>query len=112
MAAMTRIFGSSGQVGLGLADRMVPKWKIEAASTALAWPSRTPSTRWSSVPTPPEAITGTAPHRRSRASAQVVAGLGAVAVHGGEQDFARAQRHDLPREFDRVDARWACARHG
>ena len=37
----------------------VPKWKIEAASTALACPSRIPSTRWSSVPTPPEAITGT-----------------------------------------------------
>src|SRR5919199_1173870 len=36
-----------------------PKWKIEAASTALAWPSRTPSTRCSSVPTPPEAMTGT-----------------------------------------------------
>src|SRR5208283_5700276 len=35
-----------------------PKWKIEAASTALAWPSRTPSTRWSRLPTPPEAITG------------------------------------------------------
>ena len=44
-----------------LAWRMVysPKWKIEAASTAVAWPSRMPSTRWSSVPTPPEAITGT-----------------------------------------------------
>ena len=36
-----------------------PKWKIDAASTAEAWPSRTPSTRCSSLPTPPEAITGT-----------------------------------------------------
>src|SRR5215208_2457686 len=36
-----------------------PKWKIEAASTAVAWPSRMPSTRCSSVPTPPDAITGT-----------------------------------------------------
>src|SRR4029453_6298137 len=36
----------------------VPKWKIEAASTAVAWASRMPSTRWSRVPTPPEAITG------------------------------------------------------
>src|SRR5215475_4138123 len=44
-----------------LASRIVnsPKWKIEAASTALACPSRTPSTRWSRLPTPPEAITGT-----------------------------------------------------
>ena len=37
----------------------LPKWKIEAARTAVAWPSRTPSTRWSRVPTPPEAMTGT-----------------------------------------------------
>src|SRR6185437_6941627 len=34
------------------------KWKIEAASTAVAWPSRIPSTRCSSVPTPPEAMMG------------------------------------------------------
>src|SRR3954471_12916891 len=44
-----------------LAWRMVnsPKWKIDAASTAVAWPPRMPSTRWSRLPTPPEAITGT-----------------------------------------------------
>src|SRR4051794_13699802 len=44
-----------------LASRMVnsPKWNIEAASTAVAWPWRMPSTRWSRLPTPPEAITGT-----------------------------------------------------
>ena len=30
-----------------------PKWKIDAASTALAWPSVTPRTRSSSPPTPP-----------------------------------------------------------
>src|SRR5579872_2874347 len=44
-----------------LASRMVnsPKWKIEAASTAVACPSRMPSTRWSRLPTPPEAINGT-----------------------------------------------------
>src|SRR5664280_1497102 len=36
-----------------------PRWKIEAASTASADPSRAPSTRWSSVPTPPDATTGT-----------------------------------------------------
>src|SRR6185369_17076218 len=28
-----------------------PKWKIDAARTALAWPCVTPATRWSSVPT-------------------------------------------------------------
>ena len=32
---------------------------LEAASTAVAWPSRMPATRWSRLPTPPEAITGT-----------------------------------------------------
>src|SRR5690606_3656887 len=37
----------------------VPKWKMEAARTADACPCFTPSTRWSSVPTPPEAMTGT-----------------------------------------------------
>ena len=31
---------------------------LEAASTALALPSLIPSTRWSKLPTPPEAITG------------------------------------------------------
>jgi len=36
-----------------------PKWKIDAARTASAPPSVTPRTRWSSVPTPPEAMTGT-----------------------------------------------------
>src|SRR3954470_2787901 len=36
-----------------------PKWNIDAASTAVAWPWRMPSTRWSRWPTPPEAITGT-----------------------------------------------------
>ena len=35
-----------------------PKWKIDAASTALAWPSLTPATRSSRSPTPPEAMTG------------------------------------------------------
>ncbi len=35
------------------------KWKIDAASTASAPPTVTPSARCSSVPTPPEAITGT-----------------------------------------------------
>src|SRR5437879_1064567 len=36
-----------------------PKWKIEAARTALAPPSAMPSYRCSRVPTPPLAMTGT-----------------------------------------------------
>ena len=41
---------------------------MEAASTADAWPSRMPSTRCSSRPTPPDAITGT---RTASATARV-----------------------------------------
>src|SRR6516225_1301593 len=62
-----------------------PKWKIEAASTAVAWPSRMPSTRCSSVPTPPEAITGTG---TASAMARVIDGVepGGIAAAVGE-DF-------------------------
>src|SRR6201999_723009 len=53
--------GSPARTMWSLASRMVnsPKWKIEEASTAVACPLRIPSTRWSRLPTPPEAITGT-----------------------------------------------------
>src|SRR6266403_1187610 len=39
--------GSPARTMWSLASRMVnsPKWKIDAASTAVAWPSRMPSTR-------------------------------------------------------------------
>ena len=36
-----------------------PKWKMEAASTASAFPSVAASTMWAAEPAPPEAITGT-----------------------------------------------------
>jgi hypothetical protein len=36
-----------------------PQWKIDAASTADAWPSTTPATMSASEPTPPDATTGT-----------------------------------------------------
>src|SRR5439155_236692 len=53
--------GSPARTMWSLAWRMVnsPKWKIDAASTAVAWPWRMPSTRWSRLPTPPDAMTGT-----------------------------------------------------
>src|SRR5882762_8176069 len=53
--------GSPARTMWSLASRMVnsPKWKIDAASTAVACPSRMPFTRWSRLPTPPDAITGT-----------------------------------------------------
>src|SRR6202022_2845717 len=53
--------GSPTRTIWSFASRMVnsPKWKIDAASTAVAWPSRMPSTKWSRLPTPPDAMTGT-----------------------------------------------------
>src|SRR5204862_2671921 len=53
--------GKPARTMCSLAWRMVnsPKWNIEAASTAVAWPCRIPSTKWSRLPTPPEAMTGT-----------------------------------------------------
>ena len=73
------------------ATRYVPKWKMLAARTASARPGWSASTRWSSVPAPPEAMTGidTAAQTASR-SVEVVAVFGAVAVHAGEQDLAGA----------------------
>ena len=48
----------------------VPKWKTLAASTASASPSMMPSAKCSSVPTPPEAMTGMG---TARATARVSA---------------------------------------
>src|SRR3954467_9131942 len=44
--------GSPARIIWSLACRMVnsPKWKIEDASTAVAWPSRMPATMWSRLP--------------------------------------------------------------
>ena len=57
------------------------------------------------MPTPPEAITGTVHGIGDRAGERdVEALLGAVAVHRGEQDLAGAERHDLARVVDRVEA--------
>src|SRR5438270_13264423 len=57
----SRRIGSPARTICSLASRMVnsPKWKIDAAKTAVACPLRMPSTKWSRLPTPPEAITGT-----------------------------------------------------
>src|SRR5215470_17697882 len=40
------------------ATACVPKWKIEAASAASAWPPVNTSTKCCALPAPPEAITG------------------------------------------------------
>ena len=90
-----------------LASAMVcsPKWKIDAASTASAPPSATPSTRWSSVPTPPLAITGTPTASADRPrQLEVEAVPGAVAVHRREQDLAGAELDRPLAPTRRVDA--------
>jgi hypothetical protein len=87
-----------------LGDRVRAEVEDRGASTALAWPSVTPSTRCSSVPTPPLATTGT-----DTASAivagqlEVVAALGPVAVHRGDQQLAGAELGQPHRVLDRVD---------
>ncbi len=44
---------------------------------------------------------------------QVVAGLGPVAVHGGDEDLAGAEPGaDSSAQVDGVEARWDAARHG
>ena len=100
------------RLGLGRCVN-VPKWKIEAARTAEAWPSADAPTRWSSVPTPPEAMTGTA-HRIGNGAHQrdVEALAGAVAVHRGDQHLAGARGRDLARQSRRHRCRSDCARHG
>ena len=57
------------------------------------------------MPTPPLAITGTV-HRVGNGACQsnIEARSRAVAVHGGQQNFARAERHHLLRIGDRLDA--------
>src|SRR6202047_4406441 len=84
-----------------------PKWKIEAASTAVAWPSRMPSTRWSRLPTPPEAITGTeTPSATACVSGRSKPRLVAARSIGVSGSFpgAGAERDPLLGIFDGVDA--------
>ncbi len=76
----------------------MPKWKMEAASAASAQPALKTSTKCSPLPAPPEAITGMETARATAAvSGQSKPMLRAVAVHGGEQDLARAAPLDLAR---------------
>ena len=82
-----------------------PKWKIEAASTAVAWPSRMPATRWSSVPTPPEAMTGT---RTASATARVSSIskpdlVPSRSIEVSSRSRRRRNRHEAAGPFDRVE---------
>ena len=62
------LLAGADKVSINTAAVARPEFVREAARTAVACPSRIPSTRWSSVPTPPEAITGT---RTASATARV-----------------------------------------
>ena len=83
----------------------VPKWKIEAASTAEAWPSRD---ALDEMVERADAARGDHRHRHrvgdGAGQREVEAVAGAVAVHRGEQDLAGAERGDLDGIVDRVDA--------
>ena len=90
-----------------------PKWKMLAASTASARPSRTPSARWSRVPTPPEAMTGIpTASETARVRARSKPSRGPVPIHAGEQDLARPEGFHPRAPLDRVEAGRASAAVG
>ncbi len=99
---------AAAMAALASATVCSPKWKIDAASTASASPSTTPSTRCCSVA---DAAAGDHRHRHGVAhglrQAEVEAVAGAVAVHRREQDLAGAQLDHPRRPLDGVHARSA-----
>ncbi len=109
--AAQSLTGIPAALSRALAWAMVnsPKWKIEAASTAEAWPSITPATRSSS-----DADAARGDHRHlhrvgdGAGQAQIEAQLGAVAVHRGEQDFARARFAPCAWPIRPRRGRWPC----
>ena len=89
-----------------LAWRMVnsPKWKIDAASTAVAWPCADAVDQMVEIA---DAAGGDDRYRNTvgdrLGQRQVEALPGAVAVHRGQQDFAGAERDHFLGVFDGVD---------
>ena len=84
--------------------RRVPKWKTVAASTASA-PASTAGAKCSTRPAPPEAMTGIGDLAAYGADQlEVEAVLGAVGVHGVEQDLAGAELGGPGRPLDGVEA--------
>ena len=84
-----RTHAGGGQVGLGLGHRVLAAGgRSTRPARRRRRPTVAPSTRWSRVPTPPEATTGTpTASTTARVSSEVEAVAGAVAVHRGEQDL-------------------------
>ena len=89
------------------------RWKIEAARTAEAPPSRTAATKSAGPAAPPEAMTGTPDQVGDRAQERrVEARLGPVAVDRGHEQLAGTQRRDALGPAQRVKAgRLAAALH-
>ena len=90
-----------------------PKWKMLAASTASARPSRTPSARWSRVPTPPRGDDRDPDRIGDRpGEGEVEAVPGPVPIHAGEQDLARPEGFHPRAPLDRIEAGRASAAVG
>ena len=100
--ARQRCRRGSGQVRLGLGDRVRPVVEdLRAQGRVGARPQRI--ARCSSSPAPPEAITGTPTAPADRAGQrEVVAVVRAVAIHARQQDLPRAALDALARPFDHV----------
>ncbi len=67
-----------------------PKWKMDAARTAAAWPSRTPSTRWS-----PDALDSIVPMAYGNLALDLIL----RGVHGRLVVLKNGRYDDLPIEI-------------
>ena len=82
----------------------IRRWKIEAARTASAPPSRTAATKSAGPAAPPDAMTGTRTRERDRPEQRgVEAGAGPVAVDRGDQQLAGAELDGALGPGDRVE---------
>ena len=83
---------AAAMAALTSAMEWIRRWKIEAARTASAPPSRTARTKSSGPAAPPDAMTGTPTRRRDRPQQLgVEARSGPVAVDRGDQQLAGAE---------------------
>jgi hypothetical protein len=104
---------AAAMAALTSAIEYMRRWKIEAARTASALPSRTAVTKSSGPAAPPDAMTGT--RTRVRSAGQqlgVEAAAGAVAVHRGHEQLAGAEFDRPDRPFDGVEIRGPTAAVG
>ena len=108
---MRRPAGRGGPAGpaaaiaaLTSAIEWIRRWKIDAARTASAPPSRTAATKSAGPAAPPDAMTGTRTRVGDRPQQlRVEAGAGPVAVDGGDEQLAGAEVDDPLGPGDRVE---------